>query len=145
MGFRFPLVSVLRVRESIEKREELALQLIQFEVSRVRRRIDELTEELAKADDEREEALQKWMQACRLRNLQDEMNAALEARQTLSDTLATLKSQRETQLKIYQAARVDRRILTDLFKQQRNAWEQSQDRIEQKRLDDIFTARLQRG
>jgi len=55
MGFRFPLASVLQFRESIEKREELALQKVQFEVARVRRRIDELTEELAKASDEREE------------------------------------------------------------------------------------------
>ena len=47
MGFRFTLDSVLRFREGIEKREELALQKVQFEVSRVRRRIEELTEELA--------------------------------------------------------------------------------------------------
>jgi len=145
MGFRFPLASVLQFRESIEKREELALQKVQFEVARVRRRIDELTEELAKASDEREESLQRWMQACQLKDLQDEMNSAVVAKQTLSETLVTLKSQRDTHMKLYQAARVNRRMLTDLQKQQREAWEQSQHRIEQKRMDDVFTARLQRG
>jgi flagellar export protein FliJ len=145
MGFRFPLASVLRVRENIEKREELALQLVQFEVSRVRRRIDELTAEMTRAGIDREESLQKWMQACQLRNWQDEMNAALEAKQILSETLQTLKSQRDTQMKVYQVARVDRRILTDLQQQQQNEWEKKQDRIDQKRLDDLFTTRLQRG
>jgi flagellar FliJ protein len=145
MGFRFTLASVLRFREGIEKREELSLQRVQFEAARVRRRIDELTEELAKAGGEREEALQSWMQAFRLKNLQDEMNAAVELRRTLLETLATLKKQSEEQMKIYQAARVNRRMLTDLQKQQREAWEQNQLRIEQKRQDDVFTARLQRG
>ena len=145
MGFRFTLASVLRFREGIEKREELSLQKVQFEVARVRRRIDDLTEELVKAGNEREEALQNWMQAFRLKNLQDEMNAAVEMRQTLLENLATLQKQSEEQMKIYQAARVNRRMLTDLQKQQRETWEQNQLRIEQKRMDDVFTARLQRG
>ena len=145
MGFRFTLASVLRFREGIEKREELSLQRVQFEAARVRRRIDELTEELTKAGNEREEALQGCIQAFRLKNLQDEMNAALEARQTLLETLATLKKQSQEQMKIYQAARVNRRMLTDLQKKQLEAWEQNQQRIEQKRVDDAFTARMQRG
>ncbi len=145
MGFRFTLDSVLRFREGIEKREELALQKIQFEVARVRRRIDELTEELAKAGSEREDALQSWMQAFRVKDLQDEMNAAFETRQILKETLETLKSQRETQMKVYQAARTNRRMLTDLQKHKRELWEQGQHRIEQKRIDDVFASRAQRG
>jgi len=145
MGFRFTLASVLRFRESIEEREELALQKVEFEIARVRRRLDELTEELAKASNERETALQKSMEAFRLKNLQDEMNAAVETKQILFKTLATLKSQRETQFRLYQAARVNRRTLTDLQEHQQSAWEQEQVRVEQKQLDDIFSSRLQRG
>jgi len=144
MRFRFTLASVLRFREGIEKREELSLQRVQFEMARVRRRIDELTKELATAGNEREEALQNWMQAFRLKNLQDEMNAAVEARQSLLGTLATLKKQSEEQMKIYQAARVNRRMLTDLQKKQQEVWEQNQQRVEQRRVDDTFTARMQR-
>ena len=145
MGFRFTLASVLRFREGIEKSEELALQKIQFEVAGVRRRIDELTEELAKAGTEREEALQSWMQAYRLKDLQDEMNAAIEARENQLETLTTLNSQRDAQMKLYQTARMNRRMLTDLHKQQREAWEANQLRTDQKRQDDIFSSRLQRG
>jgi len=85
------------------------------------------------------------MQAHYLKNLQDEMNAAIETKQTLLETLAELKKQSEAQMKVYQAARVNRRMLTDIQKQQREAWEQNQLRIEQKRQDDVFTARLHRG
>ena len=53
MGFRFTFASVLRFREGIEKSEELALQKVQFEVARVRRRIDELTEDMTRASNER--------------------------------------------------------------------------------------------
>jgi len=145
MGFRFTLDSVLRFRQGIEKREELALQKVQFEAARVRRRIDELTEELTRAGNEREEALQNSMQAFKLMNLQEEINAVIETRQALLETLAVLKSQSEAQMKVYQTARVNRRMLTDLQKQQREAWEQSQHRIEQKRMDDVFASRMQRG
>ena len=145
MGFRFTLASVLRFRESIEEREELALQKVEFEIARVRRRLDELTEELAKASNERETALQKSMEAFRLKDLQDEMNAAVQTKQILFETLTTLKSQRDAQMRLYQAARVNRRTLTDLQKHQQSAWEQEQIRVEQKQLDDIFSARMQRG
>ena len=145
MGFRFTLASVLRFRESIEEREELALQKVEFELARVRRRLDELTEELAKASNEREAALQKSMEAFRLKNLQDEMNAAVQTKQILFETLATLRSQREAQFRLYQAARVNRRTLTDLQIHQQSAWEQEQVRVEQKQLDDIFSSRMQRG
>jgi len=145
MGFRFTLASVLRFRESIEEREELALKKVEFELARVRRRIDELTQELAKASDERDAVLQKSMEAFRLKNWQDEMNASSETKQILVETLATLKSQRDAQMRLYQAARVNRRTLTDLQKQQQGLWEQEQVRIEQKQLDDIFSSRLQRS
>lgn len=144
MGFRFPLATVLRLRESIEKREEFILQQIQFELSRVRHRIDELTEELAKTGIAREETLRNWIQAHRLKDWQDEMNVIVETKRHLQKTLETLRCQRETQLKVYQAARVDRKTLTDLRQQQRSTWEENQARIEQKRIDEVFTARLQR-
>jgi flagellar FliJ protein len=144
MGFRFSLAPVLRLRESLEKREELALQKVELEVARVKRRIDRLSEELDRASKEREEALQLWMRAAQLRDLQNAMNASVEARRNLLETLVELKSKREVQMTVYQAARVDRRILSDLRKQKLGTWEQDQLRNQQKQLDDLFAARSQR-
>jgi flagellar export protein FliJ len=145
MGFRFTLESVLRFREGLEKREELTLQKIQDEVAQVRSRIDELTEEISKANLRRDDAMRMWMQASELKNLQDELTAAVNAREALLIELEGLKEKRDAQMKVYQAARVNRRMLTDMEKQKREEWVQEQARKEQKRLDDIFSSRLQRG
>lgn len=145
MGFKFSLASVLRLRESIEQREELALQKAQYEVERVRQRIDELTAELAMANKEREEALLQSTEAYRLQDMQTGIQVAKEARQTLLETLETVKSVRDRQMKMYQAARSNREMLSDLRVEQRDAWEQEQARMQQKWLDDLFAARFQRG
>lgn len=145
MPFRFPLASVLRMRESIENREEVALQKIHLEVARVRRRIDELTEEMTKACHERERDLQNSIRANRLQTMQLEINAAVEAKQILSETMQTLKHQRDAQMKIYKAAHNGRQMLTDLMAQKKGMYEQEQTRLQQKAIDDIVAARWQRG
>lgn len=145
MGFRFSLASVLRLRESVEQREELALQRAQYEVERVRQRIDELTTELATASRQREQVLLHSTEAYRLQDMQAGIQVAKEHRQMLIETLETLKSARDAQVKVYQAARVSRGMLSDLRVEQRNAWEMEQARIEQKWLDDVFAVRFQRG
>ena len=145
MAFRFSLASVLRVRESIERREELALQKAEQELARVRRRIDELTGEIAKAVEAREKALQQPIQAYKLQSMDAEINAGAEAKQTLLETLQTLQQQRDAQMKLYQAAYNGRRMLTDLSAQQKTEYELEQDRAQQKRLDDIFASRWQRN
>ena len=145
MTFHFPLSSVLRLRESIEKREEVALQTIQLEVARVRHRIDELTEEMTRAWEERERALQKTVQANCLQTMQAEINAAVEARKILFETMQVLKRQRSVQMNNYKVAHSQRRMLTDLLAEKKAAYEQQRTRLQQKALDDIAAARWQRS
>jgi len=145
MTFHFPLSSVLRLRESIEKREEVALQTIQLEVARVRHRIDELTEEMTRAWEERERALQKTVQANCLQTMQAEINAAVEARKILFETMQVLKRQRSVQMNNYKVAHSQRRMLTDLLAEKKAAYELQRTRLQQKALDDIAAARWQRS
>lgn len=144
MPFHFPLASVLRLRKSIERREELSLKAALLELARVRRRIDELTDEMAKACQDREKALRNSTTANRLQSMQVEINAAIEAKQILLETLQTLKLQRDTQMKAYKTAHSGRQVLSDLLAQQRSLYEQDQLHRQQKQLDDIFAARWQR-
>lgn len=144
MAYRFPLESVLRLRESIEKREELLLQKAQYEVAKVQQRINDVNEELEEADRKRGEALLGSVEAFRLQAMQEDIRAAKETKQTLIATIALRKDERDRRMKFYQAAHSGRRMLSDLRDQQRNVWEQEQARIEQRRLDDIYAARLQR-
>ncbi len=145
MAFRFSLAQVLRVRESIEKREELALQRAELEVAEVRRRIEQLTDAIAKTNDARARALLQPIRAIDLQSMQAEMEAAAEARQILLDTLETLLQQRDAQMKRYQDAHNGRQMLTDLEKEHRAEYELEQTRAQQKRLDDLFAARAQRS
>lgn len=145
MPFRFPLASVLRVREIIEKREEVALQKAQLEVARTRRKVDEVTLALTRACDERDGALQRSVQASRLQIMEVEINAALEARQALLKSLEVLRRQRDAQMKIYKTAHSERQMLSDLRTQQKSIYEHEQLRVQQKRLDDIVASRWQRN
>jgi flagellar export protein FliJ len=143
--FRFSLASVLRVRESIERREELALQRVEMEVARVKHRIDELTDELARAGEARENALRNSIPAYDLQSMDAQMNAALDAKQILLDTLQTLQQQRDAQMKLYQVAYNGRQMLTDLLEQKKSEYKQEQDHAQQKRIDDLFASRWQRN
>jgi flagellar export protein FliJ len=144
VAFRFTLEQVLRVRESIERREELALQRAEFEVACVKRRIEELTQELAAASRRRDEALQEPMQAYLLQGMDAEINAALEARQQSIEKLKVVQAQRDQQRAIYQVAHNGRQMLTDFRKQQRIEYELEEVKAQQKKIDDLFAARIQR-
>jgi flagellar FliJ protein len=144
MAFRFPLATVLRVRESEEEREERALQRIQLEMARVRRRMDEQAAAVARADAARAQALKQPVKAGTLQALANERQAALAAIETLRAELVPLEQQRAEQMNLYQAAHRDRQMLTDMEAQQQSTYEQEQVRAQQKRIDDIFATRSQR-
>ena len=133
------------MRESIERREELALQRVEMEVARVKHRIDELTDELARAGEARENALRNSIPAYDLQSMDAQMNAALDAKQILLDTLQTLQQQRDAQMKLYQVAYNGRQMLTDLLEQKKSEYKQEQDHAQQKRIDDLFASRWQRN
>jgi flagellar export protein FliJ len=145
VAFRFSLASVLRVRESFERSEELALQKVELELARVQRRIEELGKELDKVIGAREQALQHPTPAYRLREMQDGIDSLVGAKQALAETLRDLRERRDAQLKRYQVAHNNRRMLTEVRSQQRESYEQQQGRAQQKQLDDLFGARRQRG
>ncbi len=145
MGFRFPLLTVLRFRESVEKREELALQTIQLEIAQVRRLVDELGEKITQKYESLEMAMQRPMQAILLQLMLNEVNDAVEERLNLLLNLEVLQQQRKVRLDSYREAHSGRQMLTDIFTQQRNAYEQKQLRTQQKFLDDIFATRSQKS
>jgi flagellar FliJ protein len=145
MAFRFPLATVLRVRESVEQREERALQRIRLEMARVLRQIEELSAAIAKAHDAHLEALRRPISAGQLHSLLWEAQAAVEKRKALFPVLQTLEQQRDKQLKIYQAAHRNHETLIGMKNQQHAAYELKQARTQQKSLDDIFMARRHRS
>ena len=145
MPFRFPLATVLRVRESLEKNEERALQKIQLEMARVSHQIEELTAKIAKSHETREQAMAQPIPARDLHTLLWEVKAATEKKKALHHDLQILEQQRDEQIKAYQDAHRDRETMTDMSNKQRDVYEQEQTRAQQKSLDDIFIARRHRS
>jgi len=145
MAFRFPLATVLRVRESMEQREERSLKRIQLEMARVLRQIEELSAEIAKAHDAQEEALRRPIPAGHLHSLLWEAQSAAERRKALLHILQTLEQQRDQQMKVYQAAHRAHETMLSMLRAQRSAYELEQARTQQKYIDDIFIARRHRS
>lgn len=145
MAFRFPLAIILKLRESVEEREERTLQRIQAEMVLVENQIEEQNELIANAFVERERILQKLAPAYRLHAVLGDAQAAEDKKQMLFEQLHLLEQQRQQQVKIYQAAHRDRETLTNMSDAQRGLYELEQARTEQKNLDDIFMARFHRS
>jgi len=145
MPFRFSLATVLKIRESLEKREERVLQTIQLEMARVVHQIEELNAAIARSHKAREQAMEKPVPAIHLQLLLSQAKAAEETRALLFQNLRTLEQKRDQQIKVYQQAHQDRETLTDMSNKQRDLYDQDKARAEQKSLDDIFMARRHRS
>ena len=144
MAFQFSLAAVLRLRESVEKREERALQSIQLEVARTLQQVEQLGVAIGGAHQARERALQQTISGGHLHSLLWEEQAAEQQLKLLMGQLQVLEQAREKQMKVYQTAHREREMLTDMRQKQKDVYERERLREEQKRLDDIFMARRHR-
>lgn len=145
MAFRFTLATVLRFRESVEKREELALQRTLLEIAHVRREIEQITTAIVMAHNTRNQAMQNPVPASHLIGMLNDVEAAKERKKNLLQALAALEQQHRLQAAKYQAAHRDRQMLSDMKAKKRDAYEQERARATQKFLDDIFAARSMRS
>jgi len=145
MAFKFPLAMVLRFRESVERREEIALQQVLHEIARVRQQIADLTEQIDAALGARNSALLKPIAAAQLQGVLTAIENAKESRKRLSASLDPLEKRRAERTKAFQDAHRDRQMLSDMEEKARVAYEQEYSRRQQKLLADLFAAGAPRG
>jgi len=145
MPFRFSLAAVLRVRESIEEREERALRKIQLKISRTARQIEELDVEISGLHSEREQEMKLPIQAARLRLFLGRLEVSIEKRKALCTQLETLKQDRDQQMAVYRSAHRNRETLTEMSSKLKDVYELEQDRVDQNTVDEIFIMRRPRG
>ncbi|HEX4036782.1 MAG TPA: hypothetical protein VHX37_01875 [Acidobacteriaceae bacterium] len=144
MAFRFPLASVLRFRESLEHQEELELRKVQLEVAGVRRSIEQVTMEIAIAQQARETAMQQPLPAAHLQAMLRAADGAVEKRKKLLTVLQKLEEQRAEQLQRYHTAHRKRQMLSDLEARHHESYDLRQTKTQQKIVDDLFASRHQR-
>jgi flagellar export protein FliJ len=141
MSFQFPLATVLRVRGIVEEREERLLQQILFEISQAIEALALADAELSGTNTSRSEDVFKKLAGFNVHASYGEVKDLKQTRLELEERIEKLKQLRDKQVKVYEAARRNREMLTDMHKTQRHAYESGLARREQMTLDDNFIAR----
>jgi flagellar export protein FliJ len=141
MAFHYRLESLLRLRRSLERQEELRLHSFAAVVARLRAELRQLDEgRLA----QRRSAQQSLTGGGAGSMLQFEVAcdaAYFAARESLQKKLEEAEKQRAEQLKIYSEARKKREILAALRGHQQEAYLLDFLRREQQRVDEAFLMR----
>jgi flagellar export protein FliJ len=144
MGFQFSLETVLQFRENAEKQEEVKLQQVMAELIKVQDEVERLSAQMRETASKRAEILVQSASAFYLHAIESEMEQARRRQSELKLHIHALEEKKAEQLHTYRQKRTARSILDEMQKKQRQAFDKEQSVQDQKRLDDLFGARLQR-
>jgi flagellar export protein FliJ len=145
MAFHFSLATVLRVRVIVEEREEGMLQKILFNISKVFDDLERIDARIVEADDSRHAEVLKPCIGLEVHAYYGEVKELKQRRKDLEDKIQKLEEARDRQLGIYEAARRNREMLTDMREKKRTAYDAEANKREQKALDDNYISRRGRG
>jgi flagellar export protein FliJ len=145
MAFHFSLATVLRVRVIIEEREEGILQKILFNISKVFDDLERIDARIVDADGSRHAEVMKPCIGLEVHAYYGEVKELKQRRKDLEDKIQKLEEARDRQLSIYEAARRNREMLTDMREKKRTAYDAEANKREQKALDDNYISRRGRG
>jgi flagellar export protein FliJ len=144
MAFRYPLQSVLRLKQSLERQEEQRLFTIAARVARLRSAIEQLEDSRLEAQRVASEEMIRgsWGAVVQFAAACDA--AAAEAERPLRAQLAEAERQRLEQLTVYKNARQKREIFEGLRERQEERYDREAAHREQEQVDDTFLTRFRR-
>jgi flagellar export protein FliJ len=145
MAFEFSLASVLRVRGVIEEREENVLQAILSEIAQTTDSLEQIATQLAECYAARLSNIFKPSIALEIHATYGEVEQLKQRKKELEAQMQKLEQGRNAQLVVYEAARRNREMLTDMRDKERIAYDSAMTKREQKALDDNFVARRTRS
>ena len=145
MAFEFALATVLRVRGIIEDREEGKLQKILFDISKILDDLEYIDTQLAESDASRHADVFKDRIGFQVHASYEEVKGLKQRRKDLEGQIQKLEQARDEQLIVYEAARRDREMLTDMRAKKRTAYDADMSKREQSTLDDNYIARRGRS
>jgi flagellar FliJ protein len=145
MAFQFSLATVLRVRGIIEEQEERMLQKILSEIVRSNEALALTDAAIAKSDASRCADAFKPLLGHHLHASYGEVKELKENRKNIEEQINKLEQLRDRQIKIYEKARQNREMLSDMREEKRKEHESEIARLAQKTLDGIFISRRGRN
>ncbi len=141
MAFQFTLHAVLRARVIVEEREERLLQKVLVEIAQCNREIEILDSEMVRVNESRTGAVMQQSLGRTLHGHYGEMQELMRVRKLLVGQVEKLEELKAMQLGVYNAARQNRELLTEMKATKREAYDTDLSRREQSTLDDNFIAR----
>lgn len=145
MSFQFSLAPVLRVRGILEEQEERMLQKILTEIAQTREALARTQAELCASDASRSANVFKSFIGLNLHASYGELRELQQSRKNLEEQLEKLEQLRSKQILIYEKARRNRELLTNMHEEKRSAYDSDIARLEQKVVDDNYIARRGRA
>jgi flagellar FliJ protein len=141
MAFRFPLQTLLRLREIAEQREERLLGQILNQVAQSRQILAELSTQRTSLLLMREQAIQQRTSSAEINGYYDRLRTIDELERAGSEQLDKLVSLCDQQAKVYEAAHRQTELLAGMRDDQKEIYLRELDRQEQKMMDDNFSSR----
>lgn len=145
MARAFTLETVLRLRQHKEEAEERALAALGNQRQRVEATLARVHQELRQWTEERVREVGSASTGTAQHSSFARLNALKNAQMQLEAQLKSLEEQRLEQQATYLSARSAREMLSELKRQQRNATCATEQRREQRQLEDLMLGRFPRS
>jgi flagellar biosynthesis chaperone FliJ len=144
MPFRFSLAAVLRLRESRERTEEIALEQCYRQLYSIQKLLSVQDERIAGIRECYEQDLIKGTRAADLHCLLEQRFQAEHQREAILQQLAEAQEKLRQQIEIYRSARQQREIVAQVRAGRFRQHQQREALAEQKARDDLFLVSRQR-
>lgn len=144
MPFRFSLSAVLRIRESIEHKEQLALEQCYRQLYTIQKHLSEQDDQIAQIRQEYEDYLIRGTKAVDLHCLIEQRVQAERQRDAILRQLTEAQDRLRKQIESYRSARQQREIVGQVRTNRFEEYQKREALNEQKVRDDLFLLRRQR-
>jgi len=145
MAFRFSLAAVLRIRESLEHKEQLALEQCYRQLYTLQKRLSEQDEHINRIRAEYEVCVIRGSKAASLQDLLEQRFQAERHREAIQQELTEAQEKLRQQIDRYRAARQQRETVGQVRSNRFEEYQKHESLAEQKARDDLFLLRRQRG
>jgi flagellar export protein FliJ len=141
MAFQFSLDAVLRLRQSLQRQQELLLREANQQLTALQVRIDDLNAQISQHATQENLKLASTLSAAELQFMQLCRSVLLGQRGGLEKRLATAQALRDSRMTSFRQARQQREVLETLCQTQAQVYGQSEARQNQRQLDDLLLLR----
>ncbi|MBI3476230.1 MAG: hypothetical protein HY010_10885 [Acidobacteria bacterium] len=144
MPFRFSLAAVLRIRESLEHKEQLALEQCYRQLFSLQQHLSKQDEHISRIRAGYEELVMRGSKAADLQELLEQRFQAERQREAILQQLTEAQEKLRQQIDRYRSARQQRETVGQVRSSRFEEYQKRESLAEQKGRDDLFLLRRQR-